>query len=54
MAQFFGHLWTHLIFSTKNRFPFLTDKALRAQMHAYLAEVLRAQSNKFRMSSRGN
>ena len=41
MAQSFGRLWTHLIFSTKNRFPFLTDKALRAQMHAYLAEVLR-------------
>jgi len=41
MAQSFGRLWTHLIFSTKNRFPFLTDKALRAQMHAYLAEMLR-------------
>jgi len=41
MAQSFGRLWTYLIFSTKNRFPFLTDKALRAEMHAYLAEVLR-------------
>ena len=41
MAQSLARLWTHLIFSTKNRFPFLTDKVVRAEMHAYLAEVLR-------------
>ena len=41
MAQSLARLWTHLIFSTKNRFPFLTDKILRAEMHAYLAEMLR-------------
>jgi REP element-mobilizing transposase RayT len=41
MAQSLARLWTHLIFSTKNRYPFLTDKVLRAEMHAYLAEVLR-------------
>jgi REP element-mobilizing transposase RayT len=41
MAQSFSRLWTHLIFSTKNRFPFLSDKVLRAEMHAYLAEMLR-------------
>ena len=41
MAQSLSHLWTHLIFSTKNRLPFLTDKVLRAEMHAYLAEMLR-------------
>src|SRR5215204_1607407 len=41
MAQSLSRLWTHLIFSTKNRFPFLTDKVLRAEMHAYLAEMLR-------------
>jgi putative transposase len=41
MAQSLARLWTHLIFSTKNRFPFLTDKVLRAEMHAYLAEMLR-------------
>ena len=34
----------HLIFSTKNRFPFLTDKILRAEMHAYLAQMLRTQN----------
>ena len=41
MAQSLARLWTHLIFSTKNRYPFLSDKVLRAEMHAYLAEVLR-------------
>lgn len=41
MAQSLARLWTHLIFSTKNRFPFLTDKVLRTEMHAYLAEMLR-------------
>ncbi len=41
MAQSLARLWTHLIFSTKNRFPFLVDKVLRAEMHAYLAEMLR-------------
>ena len=41
MAQSLSRLWTHLIFSTKDRFPFLLDKGLRHEMHAYLAEMLR-------------
>ena len=41
MAQSLARLWTHLVFSTKDRFPFLTDKVLRYEMHAYLAEILR-------------
>lgn len=41
MAQSLARLWTHLIFSTKDRFPFLTDNLLRREMHAYLAEMLR-------------
>jgi len=44
MAQSLSRLWTHLIFSTKNRYPFLTDKVLRAEMHAYLSEMLRNQA----------
>jgi hypothetical protein len=40
MAQSLSRLWTHLIFSTKTRFPFLSDDVLRAEMHAYLAEML--------------
>ena len=43
MAQSLSRLWTHLIFSTKNRFPFLSDKAIRTDMHEYLATMLRAQ-----------
>jgi len=41
MAQSLERIWTHLIFSTKERFPFLTDQRIRADMHAYLATVLR-------------
>src|SRR5215211_8171841 len=43
MAQSLARLWTHLIFSTKDRFPFLTDTVLRREMHAYLAEMLHNQ-----------
>ncbi|MGI9065996.1 MAG: IS200/IS605 family transposase [Pyrinomonadaceae bacterium] len=43
MAQSLARLWTHLIFSTKNRFPFLADKKLQTDVHAYLAKVLRQQ-----------
>ena len=43
MAQSLSRLWTHLIFSTKNRFPFLSDKAIRTDMHEYLATMLRAR-----------
>ena len=42
MAQSLSRLWTHLIFSTKERFPFLTDNKVRRDMHAYLATVLRS------------
>jgi putative transposase len=43
MSQSLAKLWVHLIFSTKNRYPFLTDKPIRNDMHAYLATVLRSQ-----------
>ena len=42
MPQSLARLWTHLIFSTKDPFPFLSDKALRLDTHAYLATVLRS------------
>ncbi len=41
MAQSLARLWTHLIFSTKNRFSFLSDKRQRTDVHAYLAKMLR-------------
>jgi REP element-mobilizing transposase RayT len=43
MPQSLARLWTHLIFSTKHRFPFLSDKQLRQDMHGYLATMLRRQ-----------
>jgi putative transposase len=42
MPQSLAKLWVHLIFSTKDRYPFLSDKSLRKDMHAYLATVLRS------------
>lgn len=41
MAQSLARLWTHLIFSTKERYPFLADTTVRVDMHKYLATVLR-------------
>ena len=41
MAQSLARLWTHLIFSTQDRCPFLGDKVLRDEMHAYLTEIFR-------------
>jgi REP element-mobilizing transposase RayT len=43
MSQSLSRLWTHLIFSTKDRFPFLKDRRIRTDMHAYLANMLREQ-----------
>lgn len=43
MAQSLARLWTHLIFSTKERFQFLADEQVRRDMQAYLATVLRSQ-----------
>jgi REP element-mobilizing transposase RayT len=42
MAQSLSRIWIHLIFSTKNRFPFLSDMNLRTDMHGYLARTLRS------------
>ncbi len=44
MAQSLSRLWTHLIFSTKNRFPFLSEKTIRTDMHRYLGQMLRHQN----------
>src|SRR5215813_4225380 len=44
MSQSLAKLWTHLVFSTKDRYPFLTDKQIRIDMHAYLATVLRSHN----------
>jgi REP element-mobilizing transposase RayT len=40
MPQSLTRLYAHLIFSTKNRRPFL-DEAIRPRIHGYLATVIR-------------
>ncbi len=39
MAQSFSRVLVHIIFSTKERFAFLSDLGLRKRLHAYLAQV---------------
>ena len=39
MPQSFSAVYLHLVFSTKNRIPFLQSNEIRAEMHAYLGEV---------------
>jgi len=36
MPQSLANVLVHIIFSTKNRYPFLADKDIRNKMHAYL------------------
>ena len=41
MPQSLANIWLHIIFSTKNREPYLSDRGIRSEMHAYLAELFR-------------
>ena len=41
MSQSSAKVYLHVVFSTKNRAPFLTDKSLRRETHAYLAGACR-------------
>ena len=36
MSQSLSDLWTHIIFSTKKRHPFLNDPTIRKRVHDYL------------------
>ena len=40
MPQSLARVVLHVVFSTKNRVPFLKDAELRARLHAYMAGVL--------------
>jgi putative transposase len=40
MSQSLARLLVHLVFSTKNRVPFLQSPGLRSEMHAYLTATL--------------
>ncbi len=44
MSQSLSKIWTHLIFSTKERFPFLTDETIRRDVHSYMSKILRANN----------
>ena len=37
MPQSLAQVYVHVVFSTKDRQPFLRDKKLRTELHAYLA-----------------
>ena len=37
MGQSIAEVWIHIIFATKQRYPFLGSVAVRTEMHAYLA-----------------
>lgn len=41
MSQSLANLFTHLVFSTMKREPFLRDSALRAELHIYLGGVIK-------------
>ena len=46
MPQSLSQLYAHLIFSTKDRFPFLKDD-IRERVHGYLATTLRDMGSPF-------
>jgi putative transposase len=39
VSQSLSRILLHIIFSTKNRFPFLIDREVQTRMHGYLARV---------------
>ena len=40
MPQSLAKIYLHIVFSTKNRFPFLDSSELRKEMHSYLGGTL--------------
>ena len=43
MSQSLSQQWIHIIFSTKNRYPFFQTAALRERIYDYMAGICRAQ-----------
>jgi putative transposase len=39
MPQSLVQVYLHIVFSTKNRHPFLTDKSLREKLYAYMSGI---------------
>lgn len=44
MSQSLSQLWIHIVFSTKNRYPFLKDLPLRERIYDYMASICSAQN----------
>ena len=42
MSQSLAQVYLHIIYSTKNREPFLDDRQIRREMHAYIASIIKA------------
>jgi len=45
MSQSLSQIYLHLVFSTKNRLPFLTDKSIRSDVQAYLRGACEGQKS---------
>lgn len=41
MPQSLSKVYIHIIFSTKNRYPYLSDKQIRKKLHSYLGGTLK-------------
>jgi len=39
MSQSLSSVYVHIVFSTKDRFPFLSDDGVRGQVHAFLGGI---------------
>jgi putative transposase len=42
MSQSLAQVYLHIVFSTKNRYPFLVDPIKRDNLHAYLSKTCRS------------
>jgi REP element-mobilizing transposase RayT len=45
MSQSLVQVYVHIVFSTKNREPFLTDSKFRERTHAYLKGICENQGS---------
>jgi putative transposase len=45
MAQSLSKILLHIIFSTKDRYPFLKDPETRSRVHAYMAGICQQQNS---------
>jgi hypothetical protein len=49
MPQSLAQVHIHVIFSTKNRIPFLVGAQSRKEMHAYLASIMTSFQEEYRL-----